>query len=451
MYVYYFKGINIQDEYYLGYFQNALRTTNVSILLITNEIKPLSYFVEIPGIQCSNISCGNFIANNGAIINLPDDVIVKTENEQNKGIHVSIQSNAVTMIGQNENDENGDTFLALPVTSISNNTEKLVYYAMSVGKSATVFSGTVLIVGTQDNTKINITTTLEAGDIDVGNGADCYSRNTSGTEYHCVINRFQTVLITSTHEDLTGIKIVTDIEVSVFSGHQASGILRDNQYDHLVEQIPAVKFWGKEHYIAPLATRNRYSIKILAAYNFTRVVIFCNDSVINETFINEGSFITKTFSHQEYCAIYSNNSVLVAQFSHTENNHGGPMMTLVPATTQYLHRLDFSTIRYVPDDYCHYITIIVMEQYFQSELIYLTAGGKNTSLHSMNLSCTSISVNDSQKAIVTQVNVSEGVLQIIHANASALITAIAYGFAERTGYGHPAGLKLIGEYCMNTE
>ena len=437
----------------MGYFRNALSTTttNVSILLITNEIKPLPYFVEVPGIQCSNSSCGNFTANNEAIINLPDDVIVGTENEQNKGIHVSIQSSAVTMIGQNEDDQNGDTFLALPITSTSNNTEKFIYYAMSVGKSAAAFSSTVLIVGTQDNTKINITTTLEADDIDVGNSIDC--RSTSGTEYQCVINRLQTVLITSTREDLTGIKIVTDIEVSVFSGHQAGAIIHKNSDndDHLVEQIPAVKFWGKEHYTAPLATRNGYSIRILAAYNFTRVVIFCNDSVINESFINEGSFITKTFSHQEYCAIYSNNSVLVAQFSHTENNHGGPMMTLVPATTQYLHRLDFSTIRYVPDDYCHYITIIVMEQYFQPELIYLTAGGKNVSLHSMNLSYTPISGNDSQKVIVTQVNVSEGVLQIIHANASALITAIAYGFAGRTGYGHPAGLKLIGEYCMNTE
>ena len=433
----------------MGYFRNTRSTTNVSILLITNEIKPLSYFVEISGIQCSNSSCGNFTANNEAIINLPYDVIVETENI---GIHVSIQSNAVTMIGQNENDQNGDTFLALPVTSISNNTEKFIYYAMSVGESAAAFSSTVLIVGTQDNTKINITTTLEAGDIDVGNSADC--RSTSGTEYHCVINRLQTVLITSTGEDLTGIKIVTDIEVSVFSGHQAGAIIRespDSEDDHLVEQIPAVKFWGKEHYTAPLATRNGYSIRILAAYNFTRVVISCNDSVINETFINEGSFITKTFSHQEYCAIYSNNSVLVAQFSHTENGYGGPMMTLVPATTQYLHRLDFSTIRYVPDGYCHYITIIVMEQYFQQKLIYLTAGGKNISLHSMNISYTPISVNDSQKAIVIQVNVSEGVVQIIHANASALITAIAYGFANRTGYGHPAGLKLIGEYCMNTE
>ena len=433
----------------MGYFRNSLSTTtNVSILLITNEIKPLPYFVEVPGIQCSNSSCGNFTANNEAIINLPDDVIVGTENEQNKGIHVSIQSSAVTMIGQNENGPNGDTFLALPVTSISNNTEKFIYYAMSVGESESVFNSIILIVGTQNNTKINITTTLEAGHIDVGNSADC--RSNSDTEYRCVINRLQTVLITSTCKDLTGIKIVTDIEVSVFSGHQAGGIIPESEGDHLIEQIPAVKFWGKEHYTAPLATRNGYSIRILAAYNFTRVDIFCN--VINESFINEfeGSFITKHFSHQEYCAIHSNNSVLVAQFSHTENNHGGAMMTLVPATTQYLHRLDFSTIRYVPDNYCHYITIIVMEQYFQPELIYLTAGGKNASLHSMNLSYTPISVNGSQKAIVTRVNVSEGVLQIIHANASALITAIAYGFADRTGYGHPAGLNLIGEYCMNT-
>ena len=203
----------------MGYFQNAVSSdTNVSILLITNEIKPLSYIVEAPG------SCGNFTVTNEGSINLPNDVMVKGINEHNKGIHVRIQSDMVTVIGQNEYDQNGDTFLALPVTRLPNNTEKFVYYAMSVGKSAPAFSSTVLIVGTQDNTSINITTTLdlEAGDINVGSRSKC--RKTSGGEYHCVVNRLQTVLVKSARGDLTGIKIVTDIEVSVFSGHQASGI-----------------------------------------------------------------------------------------------------------------------------------------------------------------------------------------------------------------------------------
>lgn len=414
-------------------------------MLITNEIKPLSYFVEAPGIECDNNSCGNFTVTNEGSVNLPYDVIVRRANENNKGIHVSIQSDMVTVIGQNEYVRNGDTFLALPVTRVPNNGEKFAYYAMSVGKSAAAFSSTVLIVGTQDNTSINITTTLEAGDINVGSSTEC--RNTSGTEYHCVIDRLQTVLVRSTNKDLTGIKIVTDTEVSVFSGHQASGIHEESpgNEDHLVEQIPAVKFWGKEHYTAPLATRNGYSVRILAAYNSTRVTICCNGSTRNEI-INEGNFTTKNFSHQEYCGIYSNNSVLVAQFSHTENSRGGPMMTLVPATTHYLHRLDFSTLRYSSADYQHYITIIVMKQYFQTELIYLKAGGRNTSLNStnLNLSWTSISVNDSRKAFATRVNVPQGGLQIIHANPSARITAITYGFADRTGYGHPAGLRLIG-------
>ena len=419
----------------MGYFKNALsKETNVSILLITNETKPLSYFVEVPGIKCNNNTCGNFTATNEASINLPVDIIVSSTNEHNKGIHVSIQNDMVTVIGQNENDPNGDTFLALPVTRLPNITEKFVYYAMSFGEGTSIFGHPVLIVGTQDNTSINITT-LEAGDINF----DSKCSRTSRIEYHCVIDRLQTLLVNSTHKDLTGIKIVTDAEVSVFSGHQASGInesSRSDNKDHLVEQIPAVKFWGKEHYTAPLATRIGYTIRILAAYDFTRVAIYCNKSVVDMDNINEGNFITRTY-HQEYCAIYSNNSVLVAQFSHGD----GSMMTLVPATTQYLHRLDFSTLRYGPADYQHYITVIVMKQYFQPEMIYLTTRGKSAST---NLSWTPIFVNDTWKASVTRVNVAEGVLQVIHANTSALITAIVYGFARRTGYGHPAGIKLIG-------
>ena len=423
-----------ESDYYLGYFENAkIRGSHASILLITNEIQPVPYFVEaIPGIQY-NGSCGSFTVNNETIINLPDDIIVRS-GQDNKGIHVNVQSDRVTMIGQNVGSQNSDTFLVLPVTNAVNNTEEFVYYGMSVGESAASFNSKILIVGIEDNTVMKITT----------NSKSDVCGNTSET---CIINRLQSVLIAS-HKDLTGTKIVTNKVVALFSGHQAGSVIADtSKYDHLIEEIPSINYWGREYYTAPLATRNKYSIKVLAAYDFTSVDVYCNGNHVNKSVIHEGEFVIRTFSHQEYCAIYSNNSVLVVQFSHTENNHGGPMMALVPATTHYLNRLDFSTIRNSSANYSHYINIVVMEQHYQPEMIYLISGGKNASLQSLNLSPVQIIVNGSRKAFAIQVNVSEGMVQLVHTNHSALITAVSYGFNSAAGYGHPGGLKLIGSYA----
>jgi len=405
----------------------------------------VSYFVEAPGIGY-NCSEEIFTANSEIIKDLPDSVIVNpSQNDgQNKGIYASFNSDRITMIGQNANNENSDTFLALPLTHVPTNLEeKFEYYGMSVSENPLAFRSMILIVGTEDNTEMNITAKFTV-DINVCNGTDTVA------EYHCVINKLQTVLIYSIN-DLTGTKIVTNNEVSVFSGHQAGSVIKEEiAYDHLIEQIPSIEFWGKEHYTVPLG--RKYNIKILAAYNLTNVTIYCTnndgmnsmDGINSMDVINEGDSINKIFSHQEYCAIYSNNSVLVVQFSfdHAQND-GGPMMTLVPATIHYLNRLDFSTIRRSSDNYKNCINIIVMAQYYQPDMMNLIVGGKNISLQSQNISWDPINVDNVVKAYATQVcNIPEGIVRVTHANTSALMTAIAYGFSDSAGYGHPGGLYL---------
>ena len=186
----------------------------------------------------------------------------------------------------------------------------------------------------------------------------------------------------------------------------------------------------------------------MAAYNSTNVTVHCRDTVKEFFTINEGQF--KNLSHnQEYCSVQSNKRVLVALFSHKRtgretmdsNNVGEPLMTLVPATIHYMNKLDFSTIR-SSNNYDHYVNIIVMAEYYQPSMMYLRTGGVNTSLVLQDW--VPIVVNNITEAYAAQVAIAAGVAQIVHSNTSALMTAIVYGFGERNGYGHPAGLKLIG-------
>ena len=427
-------------DYYLGYFQNALADNNVSILLITTEPQPVSYYVESPGVTYYHN--GTFTVNNETTVNLPDSVIVsKYVNNQHLGIHVSIQTDRVTVVGQTVANYNSDTFLALPVTDVPCDTKEFIYYGMSVDTNQAIFKSMVLIVGIADNTNITLRISHSV-DINA-------TKLLPDKDYSFVVNKLQTFLIQSQH-DLTGTKITASKQVSVLSGHQAGNVIGNREdADHLVEQIPSTDFWGMKYYIAPFATSS-YTVKILAAYDTTDVTVYCGDTVKESFTINEGKFKNISYYDQEYCAVHSNKGVLVVQFSHrgrdnTNNNNNNidePLMTLVPAKIHYMNKLDFSTIR-SSNHYSHYVNIIVMAQYYQPSMMYLRTGGVNMSLEKSQV-WVPIVVNNITEAYAIQVAIPEGVAQIVHANTSALMTAIVYGFAERNGYGHPADLRLIG-------
>lgn len=427
-------GNNIHsDDYYLGYFKNANGDNNVSVSLITTESQPVSYIVEAPRVPYYHN--GRLMATHETTVNLPDSVIVtKYANDQYHGIHVNVQSDRVTVIGQTVGEFNSDTFLALPLTDVANDTE-FIYYGMSVGRIKAAFYSIVLIVGTANNTTIKLKVTQSVK-------LNRTLKLVPDMEYTFVVNKLQTFLIRSLN-DLSGTKIIANKQISMFSGHEAGNAIKDPSHtDHLIEQIPSINFWGTKYYTVPFVTTS-YTIKVLAAYNFTKVTIHCNHTMEESFTISEGEFKNFSSYHQEYCAIHASKKILVVQFSHKgrDNDIGEPLMVLVPATIQYLNKLDFSTIRN-SNNHSHYINVIVMAQYYQPKMIYLRTGELNMSLEAHNW--VPIVVDNITESYATRINISEGTSQIVHANSSALMTAIVYGFAEQNGYGHPAGLKLIG-------
>ena len=103
---------------------------------------------------------------------------------------------------------------------------------------------------------------------------------------------------------------------------------------------------GRIYYFAPLASRMLYKIKIIAAYDSTLVDVFYNDTV--ETYyMNATGFTMLTYSNQEFCGVYANKEVLVAQFSYSyqTDSKGDAMMTLIPPTTHYTNHIISSTFQ----------------------------------------------------------------------------------------------------------
>ena len=433
------------NEYYLGFYTNhPVVDAIVSIILTTTEMQPVQYFIEAPGI--GYYYNGTVSVDDEVILYLPSSVEVESIYDQDKGIYLTTSIDSVTVIGQNQESYTTETFYALPMIELD---DVYVYYGISVRRTV-VHTGnvdsTILIVGTASNTIMKLQVTQYVN-IRVGNNVTYLI---PGREYSFVINRLQTIYIESL-EDLSGTKIVTDKPVSVFSGHQCGNVPWNvAACSYLVEQIPPTALWGKVYYTAPLANKRSYTVKVLAAYNSTTVDIYCNYTMDSYT-INEGQFINKILQQYDYCAIYSNMQVLVVQFSHggaEDIDYGDPMMTLVPAANQYLNKFDFSTIRNpLQAGYDHYINIIVKEQYYQPNMIYLIAGGVNRSL--VTQQWVPIQVNNIIEAYATQVTIPEGVAQVFHTNPTAQMMTIVYGFNDHDGYGHIGGI-LLSTGCVIT-
>ena len=363
----------------MGFFQNWDGEANqLTIMLINTISQPVNFTVEASGVGFHQRGVIN--GDSDFVIILPTRLTVLSQsiNDSSKGIHLRLNSDTVMVFGQNERSATSDTFFALPYKRSKGAT---TYYGMSLPGFSLSHQSAILIVGTEDNTTMKLTVTQTAT---TNTGTTLYT----GKEYSFVVNRLQTFYIRSTG-DLTGTKIVTDKQVSVFSGHEGAQLTTTTYFGSvLVEQVPPVTFWGRIFYATALANRSFYTVKILASFNFTKVDIFCNNSMESIT-LSESQHHNKTLSHQESCAIHSNQPVLVVQFSHSgfeeDDGHGDPMMMIIPATVHFSDTFSVTTIRNASSPgYRHYINIIVLAQYYQPDMIHLISGGRNISLNTQN-------------------------------------------------------------------
>ena len=257
-------------------------------------------------------------------------------------------------------------------------------------------------------------------------------------------------------EDLTGSKIVADKPLSVISGHECA-FVNSTSCDNLIVQVLPTILWDTTYYIAPLTGGTSYTVKIIAAYNGTRIQLTCNKTH-DILLLNDGDCFNQTYRKQEYCAIHSNKKISVVQLSNG-TDIGDPMMTLIPAVNGYSSNI-LSSINYQLSrmEYWNYINIIVMAEYHQPKLIKLNTGRNgriNKTLESSEW--VPIIVNNTIEAFATQVDlgINAKIFQIIHFNKSALMSAIVFGFGKfmtsnmpnvKVGYGHPAILNIFQEY-----
>ncbi|MCX7929420.1 MAG: IgGFc-binding protein [Chlorobi bacterium] len=260
-----------------------------------------------------------------------------------------IQSSApIAVYALNRRIQTTDTYLALPTDVLGTD-----YRVMCYSKLSAVLTPIFAIVATEDDTRVEILPTTPTTD---GHGAQ--------QAYSTVLDRGQVYQVRAQYfatgsGDLTGTRIRSSKPIAVFSGHTCAyvppGVKACN---HLVEQLPPVNTWGKHYYIGKLKGRSRYTVRILASQNRTRV--FKNQTLI--AVLDAGEYYEET-NATDHMQITADKPILVAQFSQGYGNGdeiGDPMMILISPTQQFARR--YRIITPVQGSWDHYINVVAREE-----------------------------------------------------------------------------------------
>ena len=368
---------------------------------------------------------------------------LRNTRERGKVITIRTESNGKLIVyGGNLYQDSSDTFLVLPKQEyVQLNSYK--YIAVSYFSKHSQYNSAVAITAQYNDTQLSISSKV---DIIINSTLTLTSATTN-----IILQEGETFLVQSLN-DLTGLLVASNNPLAMMSGHECTNVPTSTLYcDHLVEQLPPVSSWGRKFAVAPLKGRQAYDVfRILASENLTMVEVNCTVSADQPTLynttstymINEGNFVEFRVSSSQYCWIEGNDSILVLQYSAgftADGLTGDPTMIIVPAVSQYCKHYSLPTFE--PDDnsvtFSHYMNVFIPQQYYQPNQIFLD----NQQLSSYNLNFTVIKQSGAPWVYAAQVDLTEGVHTLHHADAEAM-GVIMYGFARHTSYGHPGCLNL---------
>ena len=437
-------GTTKSTEYSLSFLPNYLPDSPILCLYVTAaEERPVPFNISAPATGYS----ASRVVRYGEMVKFTfEDSNYALLNTHEKGKVITIRTESdgkLFVYGGNLHQDSSDTFLVLPKQEyMQQNSYK--YIAVSYFSSLSQLNSSVAIIAQYNGTQLSIRSKV---DITIDN-----TLTLTGAATIIALQEGEVFLVQSWH-DLTGLQVVSNNPLTMMSGHECTNVPNSTAYcDHLVEQIPPVSSWGRKFATAPLKGRQAYDVfRILASENLTMVVVNCTLSADQPTLynttstymINEGNFVEFNVSSSQYCLIEGNDSVLVLQYSVgtlVDSLAGDPTMIIVPAVSQYCNRYSLPTFQ--PDDnsftFSHYMNIFIPAQYYQPNQILFD----NQQLSSSNLFFTAIMQDGAPQVYAAQVDLTEGVHTLRHADAEARVGVIMYGFGSYNAYGHPGGLCL---------
>ena len=337
--------------------------------------------------------------------------------EEKNAIRIT-SDNAITVYGLTRRKQTTDTFMGLPTNVIGKNYRVICY-------NASVKLSEFAIVATEDSTVVKITPTVET---QLGRpvGQTFEVKLNKGDVYQVIA---RDLMPAKRKNDLTGTQINANKKISVFSGHQCAYV-PDKVFacNHLIEQVPPIVSWGKHFYIGMLKKRSKYTYRVLADKDSTKV--FENGKL--QKILMAGDHFEKQAN--DHVQITADKPVLVAQYSQGYKNGdqiGDPMMLLISPTQQFLKKYRFATP--VNGTWEHFVNIIVPNRATGS----LIFDGKR-------LDSTKFKPLANSSYAISQLNISFGTHEL-EAAVPFGMSSYGFGFANENydAYGTIGGQSFI--------
>lgn len=351
---------------------------------------------------------------------------------ESKGVYILSTGN-VSVYAFNERFRSADGTVILPITTLGKDYYITSHYEVMttiVNYNANINNeSTLLVVGVEENTKIEITPSVLT-----------LSGNPPSVPFTITLNRGQSYQIKA-RGDLTGTRVRVigeNVEecknLAVFGGNKWTSVGDCGQAnDHLFQMAYPVNTWGTEFFHIPLAGRTSGElVKVLASEDNTSVFI---DGVLRGN-INAGKFITLDFKANQSASIRTDKPSSVTVFAKSQGcndstlplfNDGDPFMITYSPNQQLLKTITFNAIQ-LPSITSHYVNVIVK-----------TASKDLTRLDGSNVGIQFAPIPGSSEYSYARIAIVQGAHSL--SNPQGLIGYV-YGFGYIESYGFAVGASL---------
>ena len=255
------------------------------------------------------------------------------------GVHV-VADTPIVVYGSDSRYQTTDTYIAYPVDLLGKS-----YRAVCYRWLVNDLLAQVAVVATEDGTTVRLAPSaavvrpVPTSLVGPVSGRESIEVKLNRGEVYQIIAKYDR----NTLSDLTGTLITSDKPVAVFSGHNCAYVPDQSvkACNLLVEQMPPISTWGREHYVGTLSTRSSSVVRVVASEDSTYVVQ--NGKVV--ALLAAGGYYENR-EQRVPLAITSDHPVLVTQFSKGFDNGddvGDPMMMVIAPVSQYNSSYRFAT------------------------------------------------------------------------------------------------------------
>ncbi|MEZ5104393.1 MAG: PKD domain-containing protein [Draconibacterium sp.] len=364
-----------------------------------------------------------------------------SEEIQNKGIHL-VAEKPVNVYALNWDQNSADVAVIYPVGSLGQEHFAMCYYPYIDINNPFTGNGRnseFLIVATEDQTTVEITPTKVTDKLKEKDSTFSVSLN-RGQVYQVqsenLVGSYQTG-----QGDLTGSYVYADKPIAFYSGSLSTTIPGGECcWDHLYEQIPAVRSWGREYFAVPLKSREKDRYRILAAEENTTIQITGEQNFK----LNRGEFKEMVFGHGDPKRIFADKPILVAQFSQSRDvdaeytgGDGDPFMIILSSTAQSKNDVTFVAYQ-SPDINIEGYTGI--ENYYVN-IVCLTKEVPNIRLDGEAIQ-SEFKTFEGKIYSYAQIEINEGTHRIENLNDEGGFLAYVYGYGGVESYGYGVGFNL---------